>query len=79
MVDHGCDDQVDVDPDGVVQHKPNKGQDREDIGDRQICWQLHFQLRIEKFLMLDDSWLILGIAFNIYLRIQILCIFYPDG
>ena len=62
MVDHGCDDQVDVDPEGVVEHKPNEGQDSKDVADRQTCWQLHFQLRIEIFLMLVDSLLILGIA-----------------
>ena len=49
MVDHGCDDQVDVDPEGVVENKPNEGQDSKDVADRQTCWQLHFQLRIENF------------------------------
>ena len=62
MVDHGGDDQVHVDPEGVVEDKPYKCQDSEDVADRQTCWQLHFQLRIEIFLMLVDSLLILGIA-----------------
>ena len=35
MVDHGGDHQVDVDPQGVVEHEPDEGQEGEDIADRQ--------------------------------------------
>ena len=35
MVDHGGDDEVDVDPERVVEHKPDEGQQGEDIAD----WQ----------------------------------------
>ena len=35
VVDHGCDDEVDVDPQGVVEHEPDEGQDGEDVSDRE--------------------------------------------
>ena len=35
MVDHGGDDEVDVDPQGVVEHDPDEGQDGEDVSDRE--------------------------------------------
>ena len=52
MVDHGRDDQVHVDPEGVVKHKPYECQDSEDVADRQTCWQLHFVVRTENILLL---------------------------
>ena len=47
MIHHGCDHQVDVDPEGVVEHKAHKGEDGEDIADRKTCWQQHGQVRTE--------------------------------
>ena len=44
VVHHGCDHQVDVDPEGVVEHKPYEGQESEDVAHRKACWQLHLYL-----------------------------------
>ena len=33
VVHHGCDHQVDVNPQGVVEHEPHESQESEDISD----------------------------------------------
>ena len=44
VVHHGGDDQVDVDPQGVVEHKPHECQESEDISDGEplnTSWSFH--------------------------------------
>ena len=44
VVHHGGNHQVDVDPKGVVEHKPDEGQESEDISDGNplhTCWSFH--------------------------------------
>jgi hypothetical protein len=60
VVDHGCDDQVDVDPEGVVEHEPYEGQDSEDVAHRQACWQLHFHEKTENIFLITEFCLICG-------------------
>ena len=41
MVDHGGDHQVDVDSQGVVEHKPDESQESEDISYWEPCRSVH--------------------------------------
>ena len=44
VVHHGGNHQVDVDPQGVVEHKPDERQESEDISDGNplnTCWRFH--------------------------------------